>query len=288
MGYFDTQFALQSSDVVGFTESQRTAIEMQVCTSIGFESTWLYKNLKYPRYKNFYGYCQIMTGAFVVDAVPLSYLNQEILHWRDYSFGINQTTGCYARGVAEMLTPSKVLIPNTVKTRQRFTSIRFRLLPGIIANVSIVYETGEPKCEDNVLEPDGKQGQPPLPDNSGASPNPRPANQPGDETDPSNNDGNDAANDGKPDAPTAGGGGGSASWKVQVSLYDYDDRPNNFTHNLRVTDRSAKVSVATRPNGGAANSGGKSDSTLTMTVNGVTSDRPITGFGMNVFTPYYG
>lgn len=287
MAFFDTQFALAESDVVGFTASQRTAIEMQVCVSIAFEASWLYRNLKYPRYKNFYGYAQVMSGAFVVAVVPLNFLNQEILHWRDYSFGINQTTGCYARGLASLLTPPGALIPNTVKTRQRYTSIRFRLLPGVIANVSLVYEIGQPQCEDNVVEPDEKQGQPPLPANGGASPNPRPSNQPGDEIDPSNNDGNDAPNDGKPDAPKPGSGGGNGFWRVFVQLYDFNDQINQFTHNLGVSDRFATVTVATRPTGGPPNSAGRSDSVLTMTVNGQTSDRPITGFGMNVFTPFY-
>lgn len=287
MGFFDTQFALQPSDVVGFTASQRTAVEMQVCVSIADESTWLYKNLKHPRYKNFYGYAQVMSGAFVVADIPLSFLNQEVLHWRDETFGINETTGCYAKGLASMLTPPKELTTNTVKTRQRYTSIRFRLLPGIVANVSLVYETAEPKCDGNVLEPNEKQGQPPLPDNSGPSANPRPSNQPGDETDPSNNDGNANPNDGKPNPPTAGGGIGSGSWKVRVYAHNYQGQAYSYTKDTFITDRFAVVTASTQPTGGPSNAVGQSDSKLVITVNGVSTPQADTGFAMNVFSPYY-
>lgn len=288
MGFFDEQYALQASDVITITASQRTAVEYQQCISIADESTWLYKNLKYPRFRNFYGYAQIMSGAFVVNAIALNFLNQEILHWRDETFGINETTGCYAKGLASVLTPPSTLVTNTVKTRQRFTSVRYRLLPGIVANVSVVYETAQAKCDGNVLEPDEKQGQPPLSNNSGASPNPRPASQNGDPFDGSNNDGNYNPGDGRPQPPSAGGGASSGRWKVLISAYDGADRAYTATIDLPSFNRFDTVTVATRPGPGGTNAGGKSDKVLTVTINGVTSDTTASGFGMNVFTPYFG
>lgn len=287
MAYLDTEFALQESDAVRITNSQRTAIEYQMTVSIANEATWLYRNLKYPRYKNFYGYAQVMSGAFVVRVVPLTFLNQEILHWRDIAFYINDTTLCSVKALGAAMVPPVTGFAINVKTRQRFTSVRFRLLPGVVANCSIVWEIADSACGNLVEEPDERQGQPPIANNSGASGNPRPSGQTGDELDPSNNDGNDEPNDGKPDSPKPGAGQGSGTWKVFVQLYDEQDQLNQFTHNLGVADRFAAVSVATRPTGGPNSPFGKSDSVLTMTVNGQTSDRPITGFGMNVFQPFY-
>lgn len=288
MAFQDTRFVLQTTDVVGLTAEQRTAIEFQMCVSIANEATWLYKNLKHPRFKNFYGYVQIMSGAFVVEDIPLSFLNQEILHWRDETFGINETTGCYAKAIAFALPTPNVLTTNTVKVRQRYTSVRFRLLPGIVANCAIVWETAQPKCGGNVLEPSSEQGQPPLPNNSGPESNPRPSGQNGDPIDPSNNDGNDNPNDGNPPAPSAGGGAIEGKWKVRLAAYDYQDHPYSYTKVTDITDRSATVTAKTVPTGGAPNSQGKPDNKLVLTVNGVDMPQQDTGFGMNVFTPYYG
>lgn len=287
MSYFDTQFVLAETDVVGFTQEQRTAVELGLYVSIANEATWLYKNVKHPRYKNFYGYAQVMSGAFVVEDIPLSFLNQEIVHWRDETFGINETTGCYAKAIAFALPTPNVLTTNTVKVRQRYTSVRFRLLPGVVANCSIVWETANAKCGGNVLEPDDKQGQPALPNNSGASPNPRPPGQSGDGTDPSANDGNYDPNGGNPPPPSAGGGAGTGSWKVKVAAYDYNDRPYAYTKDTLITDRFATVTASTTSTGGAPNTAGKPDNRLILTINGVATPQQDTGFGMNVFTPYY-
>lgn len=287
MGFFDTQFALQTSDVVGFTPEQRTAVEMGVYVSIYDEATWLYKNLKHPRYSNFYGYAQIMSGTFVVKDVALNFLNQEILHWRDETFGINETTGCYAKGIASALQPPFTLVTNTVKTRQRYTSVRFRLLPGVGANVSLIWETAQAKCGGNILEPDAKQGQPALPNNGGASPNPRPSNQGGDPLDGSNNDGGFNPNDGNPAPPGAGGGVGTGVWKVLVSGQDFNGRAFTATYVSNVTDRFATVTATTEPTGVGANSAGAIDRKLVLIVNGVSQNTTATGFGLSAFNPYY-
>lgn len=287
MAYLDTEFALQESDVVRITNSQRTAIEFMMTVSIANEATWLYRNLKYPRYKNFYGYAQIMSGAFVVRVVPLTFLNQEILHWRDIAFYINDTTLCSVKALGAAMTPPVTGFAINVKTRQRFTSVRFRLLPGIVANCSLVWEIGDSACGNLVEEPDERQGQPPIPNNSGASGNPRPTGQTGDELDPSNNDGNDDPNDGKPDAPKPGNGAGTGNWKVQFSYYTFEDQFVNTTANIPSNDRFATVTARAEPVPGGTNVAGKSDRKLIYTINGVDVDSGGSGFGMNVFTPYY-
>lgn len=201
MAYNLVTFGIEEQDVVGFTPDQRTALELHLTTSIAFEANQLYRNYEYPRYKNFYGYCQVMSGAFVVKSVPIAYLNQEILHWRDDTFGINQTTGCYARAIGAALPTPINLVANTVKVRQRYTSVRFKLREGVKCNVNLTWETGEPKCADNILEPDAQQGRPASPNNQGYNPGARPPSQGGDNSDPTANDGADDPNDPSDDPP---------------------------------------------------------------------------------------
>ena len=159
-----------------------------MCVTLAELGPWLYCNYKFPRWENFFGYAQIMSGEFVVQTIPIKHINQEVLHFRDISFGINQSTGCYAKGLA-VLIGNGVLIPNTVKLRQRYTSVRFKFLPGILANCALRWETAEPLCEDLIGEPNNAQGQPPTPRNHQHDPSDRPSGQGGDNDDPTVNDG---------------------------------------------------------------------------------------------------
>lgn len=188
MTYRNLTFGLNESDVVGLTEEQRTAIEFQMCVSVAELGPWKYANFRHPRWEYHYGYAQIMSGAFVVKDIPLSYLNHEILDWKDHDFGINETTGCYAKALAQLIGNGAIL-PYTVLTRQRFTSVRFKFFPGVLANCVMKYEIGQPKCGGNVIPPDDTQGNPPDPANHSHDPTKRPADQPGDGFDPSPNDG---------------------------------------------------------------------------------------------------
>lgn len=208
MPFNEVTFGLETSDVVGFTPDQRTAIELQLCVSIFSEGPAVYKNFRYPRYRNFYGYAQIMSGVHVVKKVAIRYLNQEILHWRDISFGINDTTGCYFKGYGAADSPPIVVVPNTVKTRQRYTSVRFRFVEGVLANCDLVWETAQSKCDSNILEPPNEQGKPPAGNNGGYNPGQRPEGQTGDPEDPSANDGNYNPSDGLPPPPSPGAGTG--------------------------------------------------------------------------------
>lgn len=203
MGFNTVNFGLETSDIIGLTPDQRTAVEFQLVFSVSNRGSQLYDNLRYPRFQNFFGYAQIMSGAFVINEVQLQYLNQEILHWRDETFGINETVGCYIKALGAGLAPPVIVITNTVLTRQRITGIRFRLMPTVIANVSLTWETATAKCSGNILSPDPLQGKPPAPNNSNSGSGSRPSGQGGDNEDPSNNDGNNAPNDGVPDAPQA-------------------------------------------------------------------------------------
>jgi len=288
MPFLDAQFQVQTSDVIAFSEPQRLAVEMSVSLSIASEGEWLYKNLKYPRYKNFYGYAQLMSGAFVVQSIPLTFLNQELVHWRDQSFGINDTTLCMGKFLANLIQPSATVGALLVKTRQRFTSIRFRLLGGIIANITYVWQEGESSCGNVVVEPDGKQGQPAIPNNGGASGSARPSDQGGDPTDPSANDGGYDPNSGLQPPPRAGGGEASGTWHVQITGFRQDDSTYTFQLDSEVSDPNAVVTANLIPTPGSSpNNAGKLNSTVVFVVNGVPLTSTATGFGLQLGSVYY-
>ena len=288
MPFLDAQFQVQTSDVIAFSEPQRLAVEMSVSLSIASEGEWLYKNLKYPRYKNFYGYAQLMSGAFVVQTIPLTFLNQELVHWRDQSFGINDTTLCMGKFLANLIQPSATVGALLIKTRQRYTSIRFRLFGGIIANVSYIWQEGESGCGNVVVEPDEKQGQPAIPNNGGASGSPRPSDQGGDPTDPSANDGGYDPNSGLQPPPRAGGGEASGTWQVQITGFRQDDSSYTFQLDSEVSDPNAVVIANLIPTPGSSpNNAGKLNSTVVFVVNGVPRTTIATGFGLQLGSVYY-
>lgn len=218
MAFESLQFGLKTSDVIGFTASQRLATEMQVTVSIANEASWLYKNLKLPRYRNSYGFAQIMSGAFVVREVQLQYLNQEILHWRSIEWGINETTTCTGKAIAGLLPGGAPFVTFNVPTRQRYTSVRIRLYPGVEANIGLAWETATPTCGGTVVEPDERQGQPITPNNGQADPGSRPSSQGGDDVDGSDNDGQDDPSSGKPAAPSAGNGSNFPCWHAHYTV----------------------------------------------------------------------
>lgn len=216
MAQQSVEFGILENDVVGLTESQRTAEEIIIGISIVVEPTIEYKNFSFPRYQNYYGKCQLMTGAYVSRDIQLQYLNQELLHWRHPELGILETIGCYFKAYGMADTPPVLLTPNTVLTRERYTSLRFKLRPGTAANITIQWDVLDPKCGGNVLPPAGSQGKPPGASNSGYNPGNRPGAQGGDPEDFSPNDGQPQL-PGENPAPEPGGYSPNASWKVAIS-----------------------------------------------------------------------
>lgn len=245
-------FGLETSDVVGLTPDQRTAVEFQATISIVSKGSQVYENFRYPRYRNFYGYCQLMSGAYVIKSVELNYLNQELLHWRDDVFGINETTGCYAKGLASALNPPFNLITKTILIRQRYTGLRFRLMPTVTANLGLVWETPAPLCGGLIEQPDDRQGAPLPPNNGNSDPSRRPPQQGGDGTDRSANDGNYDPTDGVPKPPEAGNGSVFPNWHA----FGVGTLPGCATYNFNInlpaaTDQAVTPGyVPTGPNAG--------------------------------------
>ncbi len=287
MAFKDTQFVLSSSDVVSFTPEQRTSTELGLYVSIYNEAGYRYRNLRYPRFKNFYGYAQIMSGAFVVREVPLNFLNQEILHWREGFNDSNDGVACGVKLILSVLSGAGTTAPIIELIRQRYTSVRFRLLPGVGANCSIVWQTFESRCGNQIVNPDPRQGQPALPSNQGASPNPRPPGQGRDDTDSSPNDG-EVAGDGETSPPSPGGAPVAGKWFVNLEAQNFDGLAFSVVYDLGETDPSASVSVGVVNGPGGRNVNGLQDKILTKTVNGVTSNTPASGFGLKPGKPFYG
>lgn len=238
MAYNYLSFGLQPSDVIGLTPEQRTAIELQMTFSIVDEGTWLYKNFKLPRYRNSYGYCQIMSGAYVVEAIQLQYLNQEVLNIEYDTFDINDNIGCAVKAIVEAMTPPGSATVNVSKHRTRITSVRFRLYAGIKANVGIRWVTPESNCNNTLSDPDPRQGQPIAPNNANSDPNSRPASQGGDDADRSPNDGNYDPNGNLPPPPSPGGGTNFPCWHYfgqgkrlpGCTNYNFQGRYNDATN----------------------------------------------------------
>lgn len=204
MSFNELMFGIDTDDVVGLTEAQRTSIEFLMTFSVVDEATWLYKNYKYPRYRNFYGYAQIMCGAYVVRSVELVHINQEVLYFFQDSTDILQSVGCGIKKVLANLTPPVESQVTLYLLRQRYTSVRFRLCPGVKASVALSWHYPERLCDESVVAPPDGQGNPPPANNQDPSPSPRPSDQGGDPKDKSNNDGKDDPNDDKPHEPIVG------------------------------------------------------------------------------------
>lgn len=204
MAYNTARFGLNTDDVIGLTEAQRLSVEFLMTFSVVDEATWLYKNYRYPRYKNFYGYAQIMTGGYVVQNVKLEHINQEILHWQQSSTDVLQSVGCGIKKVLANLTPPVASQVTLYLLRQRYTSVRFRLLPGIVANVALNWHFPELLCDETLVAPPEAQGNPQATDNMHGDPANRPTDQGQDGKDRSNNDGKDDPNDDRPHEPVPG------------------------------------------------------------------------------------
>lgn len=278
-------FGLKTDDVVGFTEAQRTAISLSAYVSIVSEGTWLYRNLKFPRWKNCYGFCQVMSGAFVRQAIPIEYINQQVL-FEDYT-DVKQSgdIGCLIKALGEALGQTAIL--TVTPTRSPITSLRFRFFPGVLANLSISWSVYTPKCGETVLTPDAAEGRPPNPSNGGYNPGGRPSAQGGDPYDNSPNDGL-APEDGQSDPPKPiPGSGGVGTWKVTVSGYSFEDVFFTSTVDSEITDPGASVSATTVPTNLQPNQGGKADYRLVFLVNGVDRSQGSTGFALSAGQPFY-
>ena len=246
LAYHTATFGILNNDVVGLTEEQRTAVQFLAALSIVTEGPAVYRNFTYPRWQNFYGRCQVMSGAFVVEDVTLKYLNQQLYRFRHPEPGINETIGCYIKALGGAMSPPIVIITNTVLEREPITSLRFKLSEGIQANLVLSWETFDAKCGGNILQPEAAQGQPPDPKNSGYNPGDRPGDQKGD---PKDNSPNDGANTGPGDVdpPVPGGPGTGGTWKVQLQYFSNppDCAPQSGFHDIGVTDPAAKITAFT-------------------------------------------
>ena len=253
--------------------------------SIVSEGPCEYRNYNTPRFENHYGYAQLMSGAFVIKTIKIAYLNQEILHFQQSSTDILQSIGCGVKKILNSLTPPVSADVTVYLLRQNIllyalscvqvcwqiltlTGISLssyvtrlcrvhhlhrviRALPQTVAtHLAAARRTRSVIHETTVRTMDRHRLEtklPPLVRPTSALMEPGRCN----------------------------------------SAYDGSNHPYTVQFDLGITDPNAVVTVSTRNGPGGTNSAGLQDKVLQVTVNGVTSDTRASGFGMNVFNPYY-
>jgi hypothetical protein len=278
MAYSTITLALQTDDVIGFTAAQRTAVELQGGVSISAEGSPVFKNLKYPRHKGFYGYAQLMSGAFVAREIPINFLNQQLIFWKDDLFAVSDLIICAAKLLGTGFTPQLQFGGSVIKTRQEFTSLRFRFHEGVQANLVLGWLTGESKCGNLIEEPENEQGKPLSPSNARPSPTPRPPDSNGDPADRSRNDGKYDPSSGDPQEPLPGGLYGF--WYANFSGYREDGSAYSGEHKTPIDDPRA-VMTAGRESLGVAY-GGHTFYRWLIYANGAEVDRQGTGGDLQI------
>lgn len=253
--YKSVSFGLKNDDSIGFTPEQQSATEIIITFSVVNEPKTLeYKNLRYPRYKNFYGYCQRMAGAYVVDTVPLHHVNQLLHHYEYRIAELDQSIACKLADISKrVFTPlTPVLVVRL--HRNYITGLRFRLVDGVIANITIDWEKYTQQCGETIEPPNDKQGVPTRPNNSSSDPGLRPPEQGGIPGDNSPNDGG-TGEPGQDPAPKPGTDQGYWYFVGQgtalpgCTIYEVNVRLS------AATDPAARpIYVATGPNGACPNS----------------------------------
>lgn len=164
------------SDVLALTEEQRAAIYREWYFQLVVPPVTEYLNLKYPRYQGFYGYCQIMSGDYVVQTVPLQYVNQRIYSESTAEFiesvDFDACIYRFLKRAIKLYSVAPGVVDDTpdsakvVVVKTRTTSLRFRLLPGVAANVTLVYGKFASSCGNEVEISDG----PEIPDANNKTP----------------------------------------------------------------------------------------------------------------------
>lgn len=238
------EFGIFQNDVIGLTEAQRTSEELFIGFEVVAEPAPEYKNFTFPRYQNYYGKCQLMSGAFVVENIQLQHLNQELHYSFEHSYGIIDTVQCGFKTYGSLDVPPVTIVPFLVLGRRNITSLRFKLRDGVLANITFKWNDFQSRCDDEIKPAPAGQGDPPGPNNSGYNPGGRPGGQGGDPLDNSPNDGQTEST-GQIPPPRPGGVAPGATWKVVVTGLNNppDCSPITGTYNSGVTDSTAQFAA---------------------------------------------
>lgn len=199
----ESSFALTQDDLFGLSDAQRVAPEFAVFISVSGLSKEPYLNLKMPRNESYYGYAQIMAGAYVVQTVQLQYVNQRVYYdYLDTSL-IYDAIGCAVQalggGTAE-ITPR----------RRDITAIRVKSAPWAELNMTVRWIPLYSLCGNLYNDPVPDQGQPPEPKNDRQDPNDQPLEN---RLDPFDNTGADGQD---PNAPKPGNNDLQGVWTWTV------------------------------------------------------------------------
>lgn len=199
----ESTFALTLNDTFALTEEQRIAPEFAAFISVSALNTTPYENMKMPRHESFYGYAQLMAGAYVIETIQISYVNQRIFYqYMDTSL-IYDAIGC----AVQALDGSPAII---FPRRRDLTAIRVRCAPWAELNMTVRWIPLDSVCGNGIAEPRDGQGNPPDPKNDRESPDDQPDETESDGFDETGSDGVD------PDAPKPGAQGLQGAWNWDV------------------------------------------------------------------------
>lgn len=181
-------FGLTTSDVVALTQEQRESSSLIACVSISQEPETSYKNFKPARFEGFYGYCQLMCGDFVQKTIKLGYLNQVVLEFGDDSFYSLDTLICIGKELA-LLSNGTLTDYALVKPLCSTTALRFRFVPGCLANIVLNWQPVQSVCGNTLANRQPDELQSPQPNNHQWIPGSQPSDTQEDPNAPSVNDG---------------------------------------------------------------------------------------------------
>jgi len=239
----ELSFGVEQEDVFSLTEELREARELFIGFSVSAVNRKVYENLRTPRYRGFFGYAQLMMGAFVAETIQLEFVNQKLLYHFDTAIATADTVVCTAIALSQACTCTALSPGGVISVRIPITSIRFRLLPGVLGNVVVKYSTYESGCGNETLSPPADEGQPPSPENDSYDPGSQPAGTRTDPFDPTGNDGDD------PDAPKPDLPGTGGRWEtvVRITAPDFPDTtystPGNADDVYDVVSAPARTDV---------------------------------------------
>lgn len=224
---FTEKIGLTGNDVYQFNQQLVTSVRGIVAIEVTSKSFVPYLNLKYPFFRGFYGYVQLMQGGYVQEAIPLDFDNQVVMQWDYPEVLVDDKLSCLFFNQNLWLNDRTALSPNNgaeveLKLTQKVrifgfwtTGIRIRLAPGCKANLVLQYRVLQSsECEaevDKFTRPD-----PPSADKTPAGNNDSPGAKPGDDSFPFPNDGNDNSRPKPADTPP-GEPGASKTWITTVT-----------------------------------------------------------------------
>lgn len=230
----NVQFGLDDSDIYSLTVEQRTATELWMMFSTSAAPPNQYLNLKTPRNRSFYGFCQLMFGAAVVETIQLEFINQIIYYSYQSTPEILDAIACAVKAIAN---PPEITV---TPLRRPLTAVRFRLVPGCFGNLQVNWLPFTSDCGNTIVDPPNEQGEPPSRSNDRQDPALQPPASREDPYDPTPNDDGLPIEELPDELPPTG------TWYFVVTFGAPSGETQTFSAPGRSTDKVVLVSLPVR------------------------------------------